>query len=312
MTTVILDRPSGPLHPYPRWLGDSGGDLALLTGRPPAELGPGDLAGYAEVRSCADYATSTEVERCALDLAHRTRVTSLVAIDSHDLVRAAALRDHLGIPGQTREQAVVLQDLVLARRALERAGVPAPVAGPVQRVADLYWYAHRWGYPLRVRRRRTPGWAETAVLTNEAAVRALTLDGLSHDPDAVPALIAERYLEGPRHRVAAVPDDDGTWMLRRTGWTGVAAARPDAPLPEDLAALVRAALDVLSPRGNAPHLVEAVRGRGGQWLVESVACGLRDTRADEVFGGVHGWSVYAAAARAQAGLPIRRVTGMVA
>jgi hypothetical protein len=312
MTIVILERPRGPLYPYPQWLADSGRNLALFTGRPPGELGARDRAGYAHVRSCTGYSTSAEVERGVLELAERTTVTAIVAIDSTDLVRAAALRGHLGVPGQTRDAALVLQDLVLTRRRLERAGVPAPIAGPVQRVADLYWYAHRWGYPLRVRRRREPGWPETAVLTNEAAVRALTHDGLTAGPGTVPSLVAERYLEGPRVRVAALPDDDGSWLLRRSGWLGVAAVPPDAPLPEDLARVVRAALEVLSPTGDAPHLIEAVRGATGQWLIESVRCGLSDARADVLYGGVHGWSVYRVAARVQAGLPIRGVTGMVA
>lgn len=308
MTIVIMERPRGPLHPYPRWLADSGQSLALVTGRPPGELTARDRAGYAHVHCCDDYPVSAEAERRVLELAERTPISSIVAIDSTDLVRAAALRDHLGVPGQGRRAALVLQDLVLTRRCLERAGVPAPIAGPVQRVADLYWYAHRWGYPLRVRRRRVPGWPETAVLTNEAAVRAFTHDGLTPYLEQIPSLVVERYLEGPRVRVAAVPDDGG-WLLRRSGWLGVAAVGPDAPLPEELAETALAALRVLSPTADAPHLVEAVRGATGQWLVESVRCGLFHARADVLFGGVQGWSVYRTAVRAQAGLPVSGVAG---
>jgi hypothetical protein len=315
MTIVILDRPGGQLHPYPKWLADSGEELALFTGRSKGDIFARERFGYSKVYSFADYPTTAAVERGVLGFAERTAISpisAVVAVDAGDLVRAGALRDRLVVPGQTREAATVLKDLVLIRRRLERAGIPAPIGGPVQRVADLYWYAHRWGYPLRIRRRRSPGWPETAVLTNEAAVRAFTREGLAPDLEVIPSLVAERCLEGPRMRVAAIPDDDGSWLLRRSGWLGVAAVPPDAAVPDDLADLVRSALEVLSPSRDALHLVEAVRGATGQWLVESVACGLSDRRSDVLYGTVHGSSVYRVAARVQAGLPNRGVRGMVA
>lgn len=247
MTIVIMDRlPGGPPR-YPDWLADSGSDLVLLTAQEASSV---DGRGYASVRSILDYGTSFEVERAVLALAKETEITGLVAVASADLVRAAALRDYLGLPGQRRADALAFADPLATREQLDRAGVPTVPGGPVSRVSDLYWFAHLWGYPLRIRQRNEPGWPTTAELGSEADIRFYTRSGVSERIELNPSLMAEPGLgEAPRAWIR-LGSDDGE--------------------PDQLS-IVDAAVRALPVVAGHPYLVALVQRDGG-WAVDSVMC----------------------------------------
>jgi hypothetical protein len=247
MTIVILDRlPGGPPR-YPDWLSDSGADLVLLTAQEASNV---DARGYASVVSLEDYATSYEVERAVLALAKRTAISGVVAVAAADLVRAGALREYLGLPGQRRGDALAFVDPLATREHLDRAGIPTVPGGPVSRVSDLYWYAHLWGYPLRIRQRNQPGWPTTAELGSEADIRYYTRRGVSERIELNPSLMAEPCLdEHPRAWVRAGSTDD------------------DADRSSIVDSTIRALLTV----PGYPYLVALVRRDGG-WAVDAVSC----------------------------------------
>lgn len=247
MTIVIMDRLPGGPPPYQDWLAGSGTSLVLLTAQEPSSV---DGRGYASVRSILDYATSFEVERAVLALAKQTEITGLVAVAAADLVRAAALRDYLGLPGQRRSDALVFADPLATREHLDRAGVPTVPGGPVSRVSDLYWYAHLWDYPVRIRQRNEPGWPTAAELGSEADIRYYTRSGVCERIELNPSLMAEPCL-GEAQRA---------WI--RPGST-------DAD-PEQLS-IVDAAVHALPVLPGHPYLVALVQRDGG-WLVDSIMC----------------------------------------
>jgi hypothetical protein len=203
MTVVILDRFPGPLPPYADWLGDTGADLVLVTGRTDFV----STEGYAAVRMVPGFAGAAG-ELSVLALAETTQLAAIVATAGEDLVRAGALRDLLGLPGQSRADALLFADPVAMRERLARHDVPAVPCGPVHRVSDLYWYAHRWGYPVRVRERRPP-WPTTVVLWDEADLRAYTDGGLVSDLQSIPDLFAEPMLGTARPRPDLLSVVDG-------------------------------------------------------------------------------------------------------
>ncbi|MFL6122602.1 hypothetical protein [Actinophytocola sp.] len=262
MTIIILDRHPGGPPPYADWLADAGEDLVLITNHPAT-----DVDGYAEVRYIPDHGSSAEL--AVLELAATTTVSALVATATPDLVRAGALRDHLGIEGQGRAAATVLADPVAMRQRLRAAGVPTIPAGAVQRVSDLYWYRHRWGGgPVRVRRRKDPGWPTAAILRDERDLRAFTANGLTPNLITVPSLLVEPDLAGSRHVVHGSTQDGRK--------------------------LVRDALSALPCGPELPYRVEILRAETGAWLVDTV---------DSAVATDH-----RAVVREQAGLPSREVT----
>jgi hypothetical protein len=229
MTIIILDRNTGTRPPYAQWL--AGADLVLVTDRP-----AGDDSGYTRVLRLDDYAA---VEQTVLAIARTTTISGLVATATPDLLRAGALRDHLGIPGQGRDDAIVFADPVATRERLAAAGVPAIPTGAVLRVSDLYWHRHRWGGgPLRVRRRDQPGWPTAAILWDDADLRAFTANGLAPSLVCVPSLFVEPFIDGDRHT--------------------------------DVQPLTTAALAALPTTPGHPYHVHVLNTTNGEWLVDTV------------------------------------------
>ncbi|MDF5753552.1 hypothetical protein [Spongiactinospora sp. TRM90649] len=233
MSIVILDRPGRPLLPYPQWL-----DAAplLLTGRPRPAV---NRTGYGGLRFLTGLGFTAETETAVRDLAARGQVTAIVAVDPADQVRAGGLRDLLGLPGQPKDAALPLSDPVAARALLRRAGIPVVRRAGVRRVCDLYWYAHRWGYPLLVRRRRAPDRPVVAELRDEKELRAFATGRLPVDAALVPDLTVESPVRGVRHRGPGIAVTDAALALL-----------PDTP--------------------GHPCAVEAVRAVAGDWLIDTI------------------------------------------
>jgi hypothetical protein len=258
----VLDHPAAALPPYQRWLSDSGEDLVLVTGRAPDAIAAADRGDYASISYLAGYPVSTAVERAVLELAERTAVSAIVAIAHADLIRAGALRDYLRLPGQGRDSALVCADLVAMRQRLAEWAIPVIPSGSVRRAVDLYWYAHRWGYPIRVRQRRAAGWPVVRVADNEAQLIGLTAGLFQAGFDSVPSLLLEPQLSGTRTRAVM------------TGTAAVPLASPaEQAVPLELLTSATSAIPGAPGSGRA---VSVVRGEDGGWLVDSVSAELPD------------------------------------
>ncbi|WP_185921708.1 hypothetical protein [Streptomyces sp. WAC06614] len=241
MTVVVLHDPRlGPL-PYADWLGDAADGMFLVTGADGPPPPPVPAVGGGTVHRVAHYPRTAAVETTVLALAARTPCTALVALHPADQVRAGALRDHLGLPGLTRDQALVLTDPLRARDLLAAAGVPVTPRTAARRIIDLHLAAHTWGYPLLVRDRRAPGAPVVAELADEPALRAFADGGISAG-----AVGSAAGLTVEPHRPAGE---------RRRG-------------PGDPAA--DAALAVLPAVPGHPVLVETVRATDGTWTADLV------------------------------------------
>lgn len=258
MTIVILDRFPGPLPPYREWLRDSAEDIVVLTGRSSGQIAGNGTGGAVEVRGFPDYDTTVEVERSVIELAERVEVSALIAAAGADLIRAGALRDHLGLPGQGRDTAIAFSDPVVTRRLLSDAGVPTVECGPLLRPGDTYRFVHQWGHPVRIRQRRAAGWPVVAVLRDEAEVRAFTADTFTHNLQSVPSLMVEPHIEGEHHRI------------RHDVPRGPAVTTS----PANRVAAV--ALSALPASSGYPYHVEAIHTSTGEWLVDSVSCAALD------------------------------------
>ena len=220
MTVVVLHRRSLGDLPYGEWLD---GDAIVV-----------------DSSSTAADSDSATAELAVLSLASNTHITALVALHPDDQIRAGSLRDHLGLAGQTRDQAVIGADAIRAAELLGGAGVPVVRRVPAATIPDLYRAAHAWGYPLRVRRGRGPERAVVAELADESALRAFARGGLAEgDTAATAGLTVEPATSGPRHHGPGTPATD-------------------------------AALLVLPAVPGHPLEVDAVRDEFGTWRVDTV------------------------------------------
>ncbi|MFD9129840.1 NikS protein [Kitasatospora sp. NPDC059571] len=149
MTVLILNR--GPLtkRRYDEWLADHPGPLLLLTSRQSLAT-YGDVlpeAGYAHAEA-VDFEVPGEVEERVLDLARTHRIEYLVATQESDLQRAGALRDRLGLPGQSEQSAIAFRNKLVMKRLARRAGIAVAEHAPVEHAQDVRDFAEQHGFPL--------------------------------------------------------------------------------------------------------------------------------------------------------------------
>ncbi|MFF8830094.1 acetyl-CoA carboxylase biotin carboxylase subunit family protein [Streptomyces sp. NPDC015131] len=156
--------------PYDRWLAGSGIEPVVLT---TTEFAP----GYAHlppgrVHAFDDYDTNQLVEKTALRLAREYAVEAVFARAEADVVRAAQLRELLGLPGQHTASALAFRDKVVMKDHL--AG--GPVDTPVYRRADsayaLVEFTAEHGYPVVVKPVSESGSLGARVIRDEADLDA--------------------------------------------------------------------------------------------------------------------------------------------
>ncbi len=80
-------------------------------------------------------------------MARRHRIDRIVALDDYDVETAAALREHLRIPGMGETTARYFRDKLAMRLRAKDAGIPVPEFSPVVFYDDLREYMHRVSGP---------------------------------------------------------------------------------------------------------------------------------------------------------------------
>ncbi|WP_169982249.1 hypothetical protein [Microbispora sp. H10836] len=179
MSVVIVHR--NPLEPFPydRWLRDYEGPVVILAARdrfePFGERVPeGDL-GYTRLEL---FDHDDQVAGRVARLAAEYGATHLIGEHEADVLRVAALREELGLPGPRAADVLPFRDKALMKEHAARAGVevaPHTVPGSV---ADVLAFADLHGFPL--------------VVKNRAGFNSVGLRIL-RDRDALTAFLAETY-----------------------------------------------------------------------------------------------------------------------
>ncbi|HST81423.1 MAG TPA: hypothetical protein VLL08_06765 [Kineosporiaceae bacterium] len=154
--------------PYDRWLKGSGVEPIILAPREYA-------AGYGhlpEVYSFENYDTNQLVEKTALQLARTRRIDAVFARAEADVVRAAQLRELLGVPGQWTASALAFRNKVVMKDHL----VGGPVSLPQYRLLDSAYTAVEFiakhGYPVVIKPVSESGSLGANIIRGEADLDA--------------------------------------------------------------------------------------------------------------------------------------------
>lgn len=150
MTLLVLNR-RPIVDRIPDWLADLDPDLVLITAR--SVVTDRTIAAtdrYREVVVVDDY-DHQDVERLALELARRHRVRRVLGTAEVDVLRAARIRERLGISGQGVESATAYRDKFRMKTIVARAGLPVTRMRLVRSTADLRAVAEAGGFPIVVK-----------------------------------------------------------------------------------------------------------------------------------------------------------------
>ncbi|MFC4856085.1 ATP-grasp domain-containing protein [Actinophytocola glycyrrhizae] len=312
MTFLVLNR-RPILDRIPDWLDDLGHDLVLVTARSVApDRVLEEVAGrYREVVVIDDYDHS-DVERLALSLAQRHRVERVLTTAEIDVLRAARIRERLGLPGQGVESATAYRDKFVMKTIAARAGIPVARMRPVRSAADLRALAEEGGFPIVVKPLAGAGSVGVRVVPDHPALDRL----VAELGEIVPGrLLAETWVSGevlvvdglmaggkllqcwpirlryPNLAAATDGKPNTGWMLRRGDELG-----------ERLLAFVSEVVAALpAPEEVTGVHAEVFHTADGRLVLDEIASRPGGTGHTPTFERAFGVNLYGASLRGQAG-----------
>nr|WP_258567749.1 ATP-grasp domain-containing protein [Paenactinomyces guangxiensis] len=131
----------------------------------------------------------------ALELYEQVPYSTVIATAERDILRAAKLREFLGIEGQSWESALAFRDKVKMKTLLSRANIKVPAFAMLETAVDLYKFIKQHGYPVVVKPVDGMGSRNTAILKNREETIEYLSQGLASN------LIVEEFIEGEMYHI---------------------------------------------------------------------------------------------------------------
>lgn len=192
LTILIFNRLPHEDVPYETWLKDLNEELVLLTSENYANQ---FKKGYKEVFLFENYDFNNAVEFKALQLYEKSPYRLVIATAERDILRAAKIREYLGLEGQSWESALSFRDKVKMKTILQKANIRVPYFSYLESVVDLYHFIRHYGYPVVVKPVDGMGSRNTEILYNDEDTVRLLQHGLP------PGLEVEEFIEGEMYHV---------------------------------------------------------------------------------------------------------------
>jgi len=243
--------------PYDEWAQGTGVNLWLLTSD---ERFPG-YAHLPNVWAFPRYWSNLEIERQAIRLAWKLELGAVIARSEPDILRAARLRDYLGVSGQGWDSAIAFRDKILMKSVLARHGIAVPEFARIEVALDLLTFIERHGYPVVVKPILGGGSTDVHVLRKDADLDVLFAVGLPGPAEV------ERFVEGAMFSVDGLVVDgelvasypgryvDGCLAFRDGDYMSALYLPGSDPMARRLTRYARQVLDILpTPQHTTIHL----------------------------------------------------------
>lgn len=190
---LVLNRFGLSSMHYPEWLG-AHVETHMIT-QADAVSPSDDLSGYASVTVMPDYLFNPQVELTALELHAAHGFVEVIAMSEFDLIRAARIRESLGISGQTVASALAFRDKFTMKTVLREGGIPVADFAPVDTILDLVDFIEEHGFPVVIKPRRGAASLGVVVLrtAEQLAELAPQLEALRGDTSA--DVLAEVFID---------------------------------------------------------------------------------------------------------------------
>ncbi|HET8662503.1 MAG TPA: hypothetical protein VFM55_26475 [Micromonosporaceae bacterium] len=266
-----------------RWFPDSREELVVVTlqraldGLDPATVG----AWFRAFEVVPDY-ESPGVESLAAQLCARYGVRRILTTSEGDIVRAARLRDRLGLPGQDLASATAYRDKFVMKSLASAAGVPVAPMRMVHDPGELAGFVARQGLPVVVKLPEGKGSIGQSVLTDASEVAGFCR-WWRENPQP---FLAEGWVAGPAFHVDGLMDGGEVllswpscyvytqWQTRHDSLPFISGMLPAehpgfAPLQELTAAVIGT---LPPPPGMHPFHAEVFLTGGGEYVFCEIAC----------------------------------------
>ncbi|MGZ4113293.1 MAG: ATP-grasp domain-containing protein, partial [Tumebacillaceae bacterium] len=175
MAILILNRFRASMCKFSEWLAPLNEELYVFM----PELGVADFlaqGGYALVKGFDDYRNDGLVEIEALRLHRERPFRAVIALDEADVMRAARIRERLGLPGQHVESATAFRDKVVMKTLLA-PHVKCPAFARLTEPFDLHDFVETHGLPVVVKPDDGMGSMNTQVVRTQEQLDSVYRQG---------------------------------------------------------------------------------------------------------------------------------------
>jgi biotin carboxylase len=175
------------------------GSVLITSG--PVDVDDDRLAAVVEFD---EYTTNDEIPLAAEELIVRHGLARIVVLAEADILRAAEIRQRLGIPGQSPEGALHFRDKTLMKRAVSGVDIAVAPHREVRSALELHDAVAELGYPCVVKPPHGRGSSGVSVLDNEGELRDFLRSGPFSDRGRTYPWLVEAFLAGEQYRVDGV------------------------------------------------------------------------------------------------------------
>jgi biotin carboxylase len=262
---------------------------------------------------CVDqYERGGRVEQLAIAMHREIKFDRIVAVSEFDLLRAARLRDHLGIAGQNYESALAFRDKVRMKQLLAAGGIAVPKFRLVETPLDLLTFIEEHGFGVVLKPVLGAGAVQTYVIRNQSDLDRV-LDAGIFSADARSSLEVETFVPGPMYHVDGIVQDGKIVVLwpsmyhnavsdfAHGTYLGSNTLAADHPLVARLCAFVEKVLAVLpTPSVTGVH-AELFHTPDDELVLCEVASRVGGPRIPDTFETALGFDLVRSIVRLQAG-----------
>jgi biotin carboxylase len=188
---AVLSKKGLARRTYNDWLRDTGCEVVIFA----SDEDPGAREARTPVTVFPNWRTNPEVEKAVLTEHERRPLDAIVALGESDQVRAARLREVLGLPGQTPASAAVFRDKALMKEAAQAHGINVPPYTIVERSGSLEAFLRDVRWPVVIKPREGAGSAGVRLIATieEFTMWADSLLGTGEEG----RFIAEEFVDAP-------------------------------------------------------------------------------------------------------------------
>ncbi|MFB5759349.1 ATP-grasp domain-containing protein [Paenibacillus medicaginis] len=181
---------------YYKWLSTVDEDICLLS----AHLHPEEKAHYTIAKQVSNDLSSSildEVEECLVD----NDIRKIIAMAEEDILRAAQLRERLGISGQNVESAFAFRNKVQMKTLVSDQGITCPQFAAVHSYTDVIDFTRKAGFPFVFKPVDGFGGMRTVVVQTEQDLLSLKAD---YEDTDLSGYMVEAFVDGEMYSVNGI------------------------------------------------------------------------------------------------------------
>jgi len=197
MAILILHKPLNFSSDYFQWLGELETELVVFT----ANRSFKNKEDYCLVKVFEDYDDNNLVELEAVELNMIYKFTHVIALYEEDIIRAARIREYLGIAGQTYESAVAYRNKVAMKNYLASTHINMPFYRAIEGSIDLADFISLHNYPVVIKPISGSSGTDTTIIKNKEQFH----DYLTHEK--LQGKMVESFVKGQMYSVNGIYND---------------------------------------------------------------------------------------------------------